>query len=114
MKLALPNYFYFPSGASQLGNLSRVPSFVSSDLGSPIYYVRFWYSCATLAVVAVPKTSVDKNCLFAARKDNVGRGGQNFGVKSVAITAGREKLADNPFGRRIAALDRAHDRTAVH
>ena len=78
--LAFPNDQNRPACLFQVGVMLGVPFPVAGDFSFPVFPVRFGNSCATPAIVSMPKAAMDKNHFSAGGKNQIRLAGQVFSM----------------------------------
>jgi hypothetical protein len=92
-KMALPNDQNLPTISSEISDITSVTSLVCVDLGSPKLGIRLRWP-AFAAVMAMPKTAVDKESLPPRTKNNVRFARERLHMQSVPITQSMKHTAN--------------------
>jgi hypothetical protein len=72
---------------------------VAFNLGEPVISICGWFAVSARAVVSMPKTAVDEDCLALPQEDYIGFSGKLFAMKAITgETKVAQHLAHDQFG----------------
>lgn len=107
-QFAIPHRENLPAQAFQLVEIRFVPVYGALDLCPPVVRVGNRLPEA-LALMPMPKTTVDQNYGLESWQHDVGFSGQVFSVKAEPESGGMQRFANGELGRRVLRVHTRHD-----
>ena len=100
-KFALPENSRFPAKALKFRNGFAIASYVSSDLGQPVFPVGCGNPVTPFAMMPVPEAAMHKDRNSVFRKDEIRFSGQIVSVKPEPVPAGMQRFPDRDLWFRV-------------
>ena len=107
-RLAFPNHEHFPALGMKPFDPVEIPCDVAVDLRLPVF-LSAGRSTSSVAVVAMPKTTVDEHCLSSPPEDDIGPARQFGRVKAVPVAHRMQESTDCHLRLRVLLPHRPHD-----